>query len=855
MSTKMTSGLTTKLRLVRCPKCRQLLPELPDHPVYKCGGCGTILQAKNQPNDVKITKSGLNETDNPQTNALDLVTEDKESGSSMHTDTVPSTGECSLDQNNVGDPRQSGYCRSEHLEGINLLNEGQNKEWDRCQLRDCNGEQLGGIIHLSNNDQGNEDDATESCDSTIKQPEDSIEECLATDLAPPENAESLPIVGSNLEVKANDGGLLLAGANSEVDINEGDSNIKISNTNNKVATMGSTSIVTHHMAARESISSDTPTSSPNEQLEQPQKNVHVFDRVRSTDTLETREFANPSSELSGGLLDISKSPTTISYYAYEGSVSSYDGTDDQFPERPRHLSRSTCKVANFVRSEERNRKDKFLVDSLMNCHPYLKEDGILSSTKKHSANRCGKWDQDELLEPKLHGHPVRNWRRRDRENYPSRVPFYGRGSLAGYEIGGPSNQVHNQFHRNSSFQSSDKSDYLEQDKLKLLRIVSELQDELNRRCYLNGKADGRVNTWKENHISTYNDHEAPVGELYNELNYPRFPRRGKSGGNWLEQRNFSCVRFSGEATSSRHGVHHSCLHCHPQDWQCSVQLPPQSILGNNQDLCGLHPGHKCYNPSYRSCPSSPHGYADSEFPMCSRDVKSEEQRHRDREVKKRHSAKQHFRPIAGGAPIISCYNCLSPLQIPADFLLFRKRFHWLRCGACSELLKFSLQNRTHLVPHALNAFCVPPPSEVGDYSDDGNRRLVSASHANASPYADPVSCSDDYGLSYCKSGSTEGDPVPFTSSHAIPGIADQRNMLSDPSKPVHERKESIGKRPQNKYKNSVETFDPAGLSSNMSKAEKLSSEIKPMSSSPLHRLMGYSSPSEVITGSRPSGME
>ncbi|OVA00846.1 Protein of unknown function DUF3133 [Macleaya cordata] len=36
----------TKVRLVRCPKCDNLLPELPDFPVYQCGGCGTALQVK-----------------------------------------------------------------------------------------------------------------------------------------------------------------------------------------------------------------------------------------------------------------------------------------------------------------------------------------------------------------------------------------------------------------------------------------------------------------------------------------------------------------------------------------------------------------------------------------------------------------------------------------------------------------------------------------------------------------------------------------------------------------------------------------------------------------------------------------
>ncbi|KAH9626681.1 hypothetical protein KSS87_021582 [Heliosperma pusillum] len=41
---------TSKVRLVRCPKCENLLPELPDYSVYQCGGCGAVLRAKKKGN-------------------------------------------------------------------------------------------------------------------------------------------------------------------------------------------------------------------------------------------------------------------------------------------------------------------------------------------------------------------------------------------------------------------------------------------------------------------------------------------------------------------------------------------------------------------------------------------------------------------------------------------------------------------------------------------------------------------------------------------------------------------------------------------------------------------------------------
>ncbi|GLT84728.1 hypothetical protein SLE2022_029440 [Rubroshorea leprosula] len=39
---------STTVRLVRCPKCENLLPELADYSVYQCGGCGAVLRAKNK---------------------------------------------------------------------------------------------------------------------------------------------------------------------------------------------------------------------------------------------------------------------------------------------------------------------------------------------------------------------------------------------------------------------------------------------------------------------------------------------------------------------------------------------------------------------------------------------------------------------------------------------------------------------------------------------------------------------------------------------------------------------------------------------------------------------------------------
>ncbi|KAL8499729.1 hypothetical protein ACS0TY_019627 [Phlomoides rotata] len=39
---------SAKVRLVRCPKCENLLPEVTEFSVYQCGGCGAVLRANNK---------------------------------------------------------------------------------------------------------------------------------------------------------------------------------------------------------------------------------------------------------------------------------------------------------------------------------------------------------------------------------------------------------------------------------------------------------------------------------------------------------------------------------------------------------------------------------------------------------------------------------------------------------------------------------------------------------------------------------------------------------------------------------------------------------------------------------------
>ncbi|XP_018504338.2 protein ENHANCED DISEASE RESISTANCE 4-like [Pyrus x bretschneideri] len=99
----MSSELTTKVRLVRCPECRQLLAELPETPVYKCGGCGVTLQAKSRINGLRSKSASVNDTEAAHRIGLDRASEDGKSRSSGRNAALPESGECFSDQDNERD--------------------------------------------------------------------------------------------------------------------------------------------------------------------------------------------------------------------------------------------------------------------------------------------------------------------------------------------------------------------------------------------------------------------------------------------------------------------------------------------------------------------------------------------------------------------------------------------------------------------------------------------------------------------------------------------------------------------------------------------------------------------------------
>ncbi|GMJ11833.1 ENHANCED DISEASE RESISTANCE4 [Hibiscus trionum] len=623
----MGSGTTPRVRLVRCPKCRLLLPEVEDFPVYQCGGCDTILVAKNRKAIVE-SMSLLQETGAADSEKLVHVSGNGESSSSTPQEvhlSQESGSQCGdLDENlsieghsNDRNASSDIDCKCEKLDE-NGSNEGRENGSGQLQSKsseDCNVQQQGAPI-----------------------------ECFS----PTEHHENEELV---IE-EANDKTLRLEGAYSESKSNEKtDSNIRDSSFDDQYAARESNLNITASAAAGEVTSSDDLFSSLNELMEQPQRSEdRVFDRARSTDSFETLDFYSPGSELSDTDLGyLSKSTTTRTSHAYDGSISSSDGMDDQLLDQQIHSFKNKYKAADYLVPEERQRKDKLPAKSLMNGNARnLSSD--LSKKKPYGKAKYSKSHRDEALEPVMHQRSPGSWTKLVRDEYPSRHPFSQRASLRGCENAGPSCGLHDEL-----------PEYSEQENMKLLRMVRELQDQINKTYNLNGrKSRGRDSIdvpWRQKHYPTYYCPE--------EKNlYPR------------------------------HEIDNSCMCCHPQRWPHSEQLPPP-MFRHSQGFCRAHSGHSCCN-CYSYCPSSPLRYLESDFSGWSQENISGAQRYRR---DKHYLVRRHRQPTAGGAPFVTCYHCFRPLELPADFLLSKRRFHQLRCGACLKVLTFSLQNGNHIVPY------------------------------------------------------------------------------------------------------------------------------------------------------------
>ncbi|XP_068640107.1 protein ENHANCED DISEASE RESISTANCE 4 [Aristolochia californica] len=767
----------TKVRFVKCPKCKEILPEFADIPVYQCGGCGTVLKAK-------YREVGGESCAVESCQSSERKPEDAESVASLKQPMV----HCSSDED-VFQVNQGNVALESGRSDKNLSENGDNNDdvalSGEVSLRKEELSENGRSSGESNGsgEGGTSDVRRELPDQSKEENSNRTDQSEIIEKVPDHNLDCENQSQEDREIKPQ----------HYMDDEEGTSSGQLLSNNVKMRD-------TMDESTESVISEDVVDTKNNEKIE-----------------------------------NLLKSPTTRSYFAYYGSNFS-NGDDFDYhaftrsrnPQVSKRLFKPS-RVTDCVSTEGKQPRRENLVVDKMSTDPVLQAQvaelsqlaSVASSDRYGTAySQSVNWDQEEQLESICYGFqtyeresqqvpkvsdPVRS--RMESENAgPSRfLPRVTPDRRYSPSVHQHSNLLHN---------GHEELERFDQHQLDLLQKVERLTGQLSRLSGQSGRGRGKF----------------PVGGQAQEVLPDYSANHVKRHFAAYEKRRMvpqyhesSKVHFSGPTNCRYHGDY-SCSFCCPDGWQRSVQLPPICYNKGLCQSCAVHIRHHSYGPSPASSQqlsgSNFHGpfFHNNSAPM-------HEERLLDHEMEmlhyreRRNMLKRHCRPIVGGAPFITCYKCCKLLQIPADFLPTR-RHQKLRCGACSEVLTFAIQGKNHIIPFR---------------PIDEQHHLLPSTSQEGLPQGDPVSCSDDYGYSFCYY-STEGG----TSKN---DMQDKMQASSSSVEPILDRKivcEPSEKRTDNRQGSKL-----------VFKASKLgkSVESSPRSTSPLHRLMGYSSPSEIINGS------
>ncbi|XP_058753137.1 protein ENHANCED DISEASE RESISTANCE 4-like [Vicia villosa] len=840
----MSGKLVHKLRIVKCPKCRQLLQEPQGYDVYKCGGCGTDLQAKKQSMAVKSDSSIQIEA--APGNSLHLVSDSKQRSDkkrrfplrkdSLKAKETASSRECHMNGNseyNGGQLVPFKFTDEEELEGeldipkLSLRRHGVSKKVGSVKTTHCE------IEEISNGDfslerpkeksisSSDEDESNDKSAPVGDIPKMEIAEINLEKLSP-EEAAGAELISKSDEANVNIEKSVTEDANPEVKViasdlggAEGDLNVCALDADNEKSAIED---------AKSEVETAEATTTKNPSIE-------------NVDTLDTTEQSDHSSELSDvhGKEKLAESPTTQSSNAYDDGLSPHDGINGRIPIQHLDSLKNTYTV-----DEGRIRKGK----GPANGDFGTRYQSDVPEEKNHMVKDNGR-DKNKVLENTSHGDSHFMKTKRDHE-FPSRIPFRRNGYQSHDESGRPSNGMHDE---SSSFLSRDPREETDQEKVKLLGMIYKLQVQLNKTRYDSEKSNGRMATgvsYQENHNSAYRRHSHVLhgGRFSHALDHSRCNGRCNCEITSRQRHKYSRIPYSAEATSWAYCVDHPCHHCCSH---VSADLSPR-VHFQHEDL------HRCCR-AHDCCSSGPQYFTSSKLPLYSSDTNSDDLRYRATVARKylrekQNLAKRHHRPVAGGAPFVTCPKCFKLLQLPADFL-YKKACHQLKCGGCSEVLKFSLKDGTHVVPFSSVTTTGLPSRELHHESEViSGGKLPSKTHVNHHHYspAKPISYYDDYGLSFSQSFSSEVDPAFLTqqidplhsSEYVNPGVSPSSTFKA----------KIIASRYFSSIAAPTETDQSTELSSNMSEPRKLSPEkaARPPRKSTLHKLMGYSTPSKVIKG-------
>ncbi|XP_048134921.1 uncharacterized protein LOC115743824 [Rhodamnia argentea] len=580
----MTTGMTRKVRLVKCPKCRQLLPEPLDISVYQCGGCSAVLRAKSRRNEAGSAVSELLEAADAQKNKPVSTSVENGSKESGHGTVLPCSTLRMPDQSNVDNRCMSDNSNAEPDQPReSFSSNGPKNDRSRQDVSgECNEEGHGGSrdvrssIELASLDIGqtllvetpgpnlNVSGESSISDELPEQPDKSISHDIV-------NLRDTPISASG---KYGHPSSMLRGEPGEVPIST--SAIGLNDHVYQSPTHVENQCISGYAHC---------TKEANFAISEEQVTRKKFLENHKTD---------PDFRMKCPLKKEANFAVSEEQVARQKFLENHK-TDPDF--RTKHPLR---KAANFVISEEREATQKFLENH--KTYPNSRTKHPLRSSKSFYHNsdggtdpiRISRQDRGETMRPARHGLPALCRTRTKSEGLePSRAPNFLRDHRT-YDYGAPLSKVHKYLVRSSSCHVPEKPEFPSQDEMELLRKVLELEDQLKRTYNLHGMRNERVS----------------------------------------QQYSYLGKHFSSKTMENSRKSDYSYTGLSPHDRHYSVHLPP--LANRDKGLYRVRSSRSMCS-QYASSPLSSRQYA---VPMCDREIKFKHSR------KERQSSKRHFRPIA-----------------------------------------------------------------------------------------------------------------------------------------------------------------------------------------------------------------
>ncbi|KAG5402827.1 hypothetical protein IGI04_008946 [Brassica rapa subsp. trilocularis] len=647
----MASKSGQRVRLVKCPKCLKILQEDEDVPVYQCGGCSAILQAKRRSTAPK-TASSAGETERAQasesSNTAPSAGETKGAQASELPSTPPSAGEAERAQASESPNAATSGGEAERDQASEHPNTAPSGEAERAQASE----------HPNAAPSAGEAEGVQASEhlntATSGGEAEGVQASESPNAAPSEGEAEGAQTSEHLNT-ATSAGEAEGGQASEPPSEP--------ETNNVSSSSGQDTVLASPSGQEDEKDQDGSMESTEKQLDglelsQGEERNEIQLRELSLGDSDKNEEEDNSSRLKSDMKSVAG---TSSGSLNDDPVMDARRTSDSSSDVFHKLEAEISPDASPIEEEQQDQEDHVF-------HPHRDSTDDLPANKTSSAYDGSKSSSDEREDQEEN----QQWNALQNIRYPQTFKEQGGSSSSTFSGKRPSGTTtHKERHQYKSLQ-------------------------------LEGPG-GRLGRQGRRHVSEQLRPDVPL--------YPREPYTRLSPSSYPSHDVFD--RYSRahslQMPPPYEGVDHMY---HNNNTRARERGQGSRFSGEMTN----HPGwysSQMYS-SYSSYSASPQRLMEQQpeyYPRWSHEIVSDAEdhqrtRHEARLRRQQPVAKRHIRPTAGGAPFVSCYSCSENLQLPVDFLIFKRKYHLLRCGTCTTVLRFSLQSRTHLVPavtHDINA--------------------------------------------------------------------------------------------------------------------------------------------------------